>query len=84
MTGRTFDRIVDPSVEPDHTALDRVLPHPVYAAQHWLSILNPSAETFESVVKPLLAEAHDIVASREARIREERARSSDPSESDPG
>ena len=77
VTGRTFDRHVDPTVEPDHTALDRILPHPVYAAQHWLSILNPSAASFETIVKPLLDEAHGIVSSREARIREGRARASD-------
>jgi hypothetical protein len=74
VTGRTFDRYVDPSVEPDHAALDVVLPHPVYAAQHWLAILNPSATSFENVVKPLLDEAHGIVSSREVRIREGRAR----------
>jgi hypothetical protein len=77
VTGRTFDRYVDPSVEPDHAALDRILPHPLYAAQHWLSILNPSSASFETIVKPLLEEAHGIVSSREARIREGRARSSD-------
>ena len=74
VTGRTFDRRVDPSVEPDYTALDRLLPHPVYAAQHWLSILNPSATSFETIVKPLLDEAHGIVSSREVRIREGRTR----------
>src|SRR5262245_51526395 len=74
VTGRTFVRYVDASTEPDFTALDVVLPHPVYAAQHWLSILNPSAVSFETIVKPLLDEAHGIVWSREARIREGRAR----------
>jgi hypothetical protein len=77
VTGRTFDRHVDATVQPDYAALDRILPHPVYAAQHWLSILNPSAVSFETLVKPLLDEAHGIVSSREARIREGRARASD-------
>ena len=77
VTGRTFDRHVDPTAQPDYTALDRILPHPVYAAQHWLSILNPSSASFETIVKPLLDEAHGIVSSREARIREGRARASD-------
>ena len=77
VTGRTFDRYVDPSVDPDHTELDRVLPHPVYAAQHWLAILNPSTTSFETIVKPLIDEAHGIVSTREARIREGRARTSD-------
>src|SRR5438270_5393452 len=41
----TFDRLVGSMEEPDHTALDRLLPHPVYARQHWISILNPSDAT---------------------------------------
>ena len=63
----TFQRLVGDAVDPDYTALDRVLPHPVYARQLWLSILNPSAETFEEVVKPLLAEAYQRLAAQQAR-----------------
>jgi hypothetical protein len=62
----TFDRIVGGATDPDYAALDRVLPHPVYARQHWVSILNPSAETFDTVVKPLLKEAHDRIAATRA------------------
>ena len=76
VTGRTFERYVDPATKPDYTALDRVIPHPLYAAQHWLAILNPSSASFETIVKPLLDEAHGIVSEREARIHEGRARSS--------
>jgi hypothetical protein len=50
----------------DFAALDRLLPHPVYAPQSWVCVLNPGPETFEAV-KPLLAEAYTIVASRHAR-----------------
>ena len=50
----------------DFTALDRVLPHPVYAAQSWICVLNPSEETFRSL-EPLLEEAHALAARREAR-----------------
>lgn len=48
--------------DPDCAALDTLRPHPVYAAHHWACILNPSTETFERVIKPLLDEAHDRVA----------------------
>src|SRR5256885_7581990 len=58
----TFDRLVGSMPDPDYTALDKVLPHPVYAPQHWLSILNPSDATFESTVKPLLDEAYERIA----------------------
>jgi hypothetical protein len=65
----TFDRLVGGATDPDFAALDRLLPHPVYAQQHWVGILNPSAETFETVVKPLLVEAYDRVAATRARHR---------------
>ncbi len=63
----TFERLVGSMPDPDYTALDRVLPHPVYAAQHWLSILNPSHATFESTVKPLLNAVAAQVGRRETR-----------------
>ena len=63
----TFDRLVQDTESPDYAALDRILPHPVYARQHWLGILNPSAQSWEIVVKPLLAEAHARLADQRAR-----------------
>lgn len=50
----------------DDTALDRLMPHPVYARMYWVSVINPSAATFETV-KPLLAEARKLLASRDGR-----------------
>ncbi len=47
------------------------MPHPVYAPQSWVCVLNPSAETFEAV-KPLLADAYASVAARHARRRSTR------------
>ncbi|MGE3596842.1 MAG: DUF6194 family protein [Dehalococcoidia bacterium] len=47
-------------------ALDRLMPHPAYARQSWVCVLNPVPETFEAV-KPLLAEAYSIVAARHTR-----------------
>jgi hypothetical protein len=51
----------------DFTALDQILPHPVYARQYWVCVLNPSATTFQAVVQPLLAEAYDLAVSRYAK-----------------
>ncbi len=51
------------STEYDFAALDRLMPHPVYATQSWVCVLNPGPEAFEKV-KPLLAEAYSRVASR--------------------
>jgi hypothetical protein len=63
----TFDRLVGEIDDPDYAALDRFLPHPVYAKQLWISILNPSDATFRDVVLPLLAEAHDRLAAARER-----------------
>ncbi len=49
----------------DFAALDRLMPHPVYAPQSFVCVLNPSPETFEAV-KPLLAEAYSRAAARHA------------------
>jgi hypothetical protein len=47
----------------DFTALDQLMPHPIYAPQSWVCILNPSASTFETL-KPLLAEAYQLAVNR--------------------
>ncbi|MGA8113106.1 MAG: DUF6194 family protein [Actinocatenispora sp.] len=47
----------------DHTAADRVLPHPVYAAQAWVSVVDPGAAT-DRQVRSLLDEAHARAVDR--------------------
>lgn len=42
----------------DFTALDRLLPHPVYGWMWWVSILNPSEQSFEQI-KPLIQESYE-------------------------
>ena len=51
----------------DFTALDQLLPHPVYGRQYWVCVLTPSAATLRNVVRPLLAEAYDRAASAYAK-----------------
>lgn len=53
----TFEALIDESSTHDLSALNTLMPHPTYARQHWLCVLNPSQDTFEHL-KPLLAEAH--------------------------
>lgn len=50
----------------DFTALDQLLPHPVYAPQSWVCVLNPSDATFQTM-QPLLAEAYELAATRYTR-----------------
>ena len=63
----TFERLTGSMTEPDYVALDQILPHPVYAKQLWISILNPSDASFRDVVLPLLKEAHDRLAAARSR-----------------
>ena len=65
----TFTRLVGNQANPDYTVIDQFFPHPVYARQLYVSILNPSPTTFEVEVKPLIALAHDRLAAQRARHR---------------
>jgi hypothetical protein len=47
----------------DYGALDTVLPHPTYARQGWVSIVNPGERTAD-LARTLLTEAHDRVVAR--------------------
>ncbi|HYH29968.1 MAG TPA: DUF6194 family protein [Pseudonocardia sp.] len=67
--------VLDTGVDP--TTRDRLMPNPYYASHHWVSVVNPSAATFESV-RPLLAEAYDF-AVRKAERRAARTASRDAS-----
>src|SRR5919106_843985 len=50
----TFQRLVGSLDDPDYAAFDRFVPHPVYAKQRWISILNPSPETVRETLMPLI------------------------------
>ena len=58
----TFERLVGGQADPDYAALDTLVPHPVYAKQRWIAILNPSRGSFDAAVKPLIDEAHGRLA----------------------
>lgn len=63
VTKATYQRLVGSAAAPDDAAFDRLLPHPVYARQHWIAILNPSEASMRDVVWPLIEEAHDRLAA---------------------
>lgn len=50
----------------DYTALDCIMPHPDYAAQSWICVLNPTQATFEKV-RTFLAEAYELARVRETK-----------------
>ena len=60
----------------DFTALDQLMPHPVYGRMYWVCVLNPDQETFETKVRQLLAEAYDLAVSKYKRLADRRANSS--------
>jgi hypothetical protein len=63
----TFQRLVGGITDPDYSALDRLMPHPVYAKELWVCVLNPSRQTFEEHVKPLIAESYERLARARRR-----------------
>ena len=53
----------------DFTQTDTLLPHPVYAWMGWVCVLNPSAQTFESM-KPLIRESYMFAKEKfEKRVK---------------
>jgi hypothetical protein len=54
--------------EYDYAELDVLLPHPVYAGQGWVSIVNPGPRTAE-LAQRLLVEAYDLARARWRRRR---------------
>ena len=51
----------------DFTALDQIMPHPVYGRMFWVCVLTPSEETFETKVRQCLSEAYDLAVSKHKR-----------------
>lgn len=47
----------------DFTALDQIMPHPVYAWMSWVCVLNPSDETFDQF-KPLIQESYEFAREK--------------------
>jgi hypothetical protein len=54
--------------EHDFTVLDQLLPHPVYAPQAWISVLNPGEQSWEQV-KGLLQEAYSLGVQRHVKLQ---------------
>jgi hypothetical protein len=59
-----FERLVGGMVDPDYAAFDRFVPHPVYARQRWISILNPTYQTVQDTLMPLIARGHARLIGR--------------------
>jgi hypothetical protein len=53
----------------DYSARDQVMPHPYYASQYWVCVVNPAANTTDDV-RHLLDEAHQFAARKHANRRD--------------
>jgi hypothetical protein len=62
----TFQALFGSTEGHDFTALDRIMPHPVYGKMYWVCVLSPGIETFQAV-RPLLAEAYANAKDRHER-----------------
>ncbi|QGN48789.1 DUF6194 family protein [Micromonospora sp. WMMD558] len=56
----------------DHAATDTLMPHPIYASQHWVSVVDPGEATLPAV-RTLLAEAYAFAARKYANRRTRRS-----------
>ncbi|MGW7411994.1 DUF6194 family protein [Streptomyces sp. NPDC054863] len=63
LTGEEPRALAEPR---DHTAVDTLLPHPVYGSLGWISVVNPGGRTAETVVR-LLRSAHEAARVRSVR-----------------
>jgi Family of unknown function (DUF6194) len=71
LTRATYEEL---SPEPgDYTATDVLLPHPEYASQHWVCVVNPGEATLDTV-RILLAEAYALAVRRYDNRRARRDR----------
>ncbi|RCV49016.1 DUF6194 family protein [Marinitenerispora sediminis] len=68
-TRRDADGVLETGA--DYTERDRLMPHPYYASQYWVGVVNPSPATFDAV-RPLLTEAHAFAARKYANQRARR------------
>lgn len=47
----------------DFTALNKIMPHPIYAWMYWICVLNPSDEIFEKL-KHLINESYEYAKEK--------------------
>lgn len=60
---QTFQSLFGAKDEHDFTALDRIMPHPVYGKMYWVCVLCPGEATLRAV-QALLAEAYEMSRKR--------------------
>ncbi|MBJ2119449.1 hypothetical protein I6N91_00475 [Arthrobacter sp. MSA 4-2] len=67
LVGHPADQHAEHLSEFDFTEVDRILPHPVYGSQAWVSILNPGEATAEKALSLLLHARENAVRRYDRR-----------------
>ncbi|MCM6773601.1 DUF6194 family protein [Nocardia sp. CDC159] len=65
-TQRDADGVYDTGY--DYAARDRLMPHPIYAVQNWVCVVNPGATTLNTALS-LLDEAHAFAVRKHTNRR---------------
>lgn len=60
---QTFDELIKRQTQWDYTALNVIFPHPVYAAQHYVCVINPEGPILKQTFQ-LIDEAYLIAKKR--------------------
>lgn len=66
-----FKEMFDVDGEFDFTLVDTLMPHPVYGKNAWISVVNPSEETFHGLM-PMLESGHRRAVEKEAERKSRR------------
>jgi hypothetical protein len=63
LTRAGYAELITESTVDSHTARDTLLPHPEYAGQHWVCVVNPGPRTADTV-RRLIADAYEFAARK--------------------
>src|SRR5438094_4258709 len=63
LTRAGYAELIGESTVDDHTPRDVLLPHPEYAGQHWVCVINPGDRTADTVLK-LIADAYEFAVRK--------------------
>lgn len=69
LTRATFTERFGDVADVDHTERDRLVPHPVYAGQYWVAIVNPADV---AALRPLLTEAYEFAVRKHGNYQARR------------
>jgi hypothetical protein len=63
LLGYPPEALAEHEAEIDYTAFDQLIPHPFYATQGWVAVLNPGPRT-DTTIRALLRDARTRAANR--------------------